>query len=135
VLTDNLQLKKVTFADSVLEQSKAQGQRADDFDGSVLMLTAEIGPLITDLIDALDGLAQPGGQPPASDTARRVVSADTSQAAAPTGTASATTATTASAAFKQPAASPAPGGTRLSAIAERYLASAAPDEADGDAPF
>lgn len=130
VLTDNLQLKKVTFADSVLEQSKAQGQRADDFDGSVLMLTAEIGPLITDLIDALDGLAQPGGQPPASDTARRVVSADTSPAAAPTGAASAATATTA---FK-PAASPTSGGTRLSAIAERYLASASPD-ADGDAPF
>jgi hypothetical protein len=33
------------------------------------------------------------------------------------------------------AASPAPGGTRLSAIAERYLASAAPDADDGDAPF
>ena len=107
VLTDNLQLTKVTFADSVLE-----GQRADDFDGSVLMLTAEIGPLITDLIDALDGLAQPGGQPPASDTARRVVSADTSPAAAatasPTGVASATTATTATTAFKQPAASANP---------------------------
>lgn len=126
VLTDNLQLKKVAFADSVLEQSKAQGQRADDFDGSVLMLTAEIGPLISDLIDALDGLAQPGGQPPASDTARRVAAGTTGPAAAPTGTASA--------AYK-PAASPAPGGTRLSAIAERYLASAAPDDADGDAPF
>ena len=99
------------------------------------MLTAEIGPLITDLIDALDGLAQPGGQPPASDTARRVVSgADTSPAAGATGTASAATATTATTAFK-PAASPASGGTRLSAIAERYLASAAPDADDGDAPF
>ena len=87
-------------------------------------------------VDALDGLAQPGGQPPASDTARRVVSgADTIPAAAATGAASAATATTATTAFKQPAASPAPGGTRLSAIAERYLASAAPDEADGDAPF
>jgi len=134
VLTDNLQLKKVTFADSVLEQSKAQGQRADDFDGSVLMLTAEIGPLITDLIDALDGLAQPGGQPPASDTARRVAAGTTGPAAGTTGAASAATATTATTAYKH-AASPAPGGTRLSAIAERYLASAAPDEADGDAPF
>lgn len=55
VLTDSLQLKKLAFADSVLEQSKAQGQRADDFDGSVLMLTAEIGPLINDLVDALGG--------------------------------------------------------------------------------
>lgn len=55
VLCDNLQLKKVTFADSVLEQSKAQGQQADDFDGNVLMATAELGPLIGDLVDALGG--------------------------------------------------------------------------------
>ena len=55
VLTDSMQLKKLAFADSVLEQSKAQGQRADDFDGDVLMLTSEIGPLINDLVDALGG--------------------------------------------------------------------------------
>ena len=55
VLGDNLQLKKVTFANSVLEQSKAQGQQADDFDGNVLMATAELGPLIGDLVDALGG--------------------------------------------------------------------------------
>lgn len=55
VLTDSMQLKKLAFADSVLEQSKAQGQRADDFDGNVLMLTSEIGPLINDLVDALGG--------------------------------------------------------------------------------
>lgn len=55
VLTDSMQLKKVTFADSVLEQSKAQGQRADDFEGNVLMLTSEIGPLINDLVIALGG--------------------------------------------------------------------------------
>lgn len=58
VMTDSLQLKKLVFADSVLEQSKAQGQRADDFDGNVLMLTAEIGPLISDLVDALGGVAK-----------------------------------------------------------------------------
>ncbi|MDP3133515.1 MAG: hypothetical protein Q8M78_11335, partial [Burkholderiaceae bacterium] len=58
--------KKVAFADDVLEQAKAQGQRADDFDGSVLMLTAEVGPLITDLIDALDGLLEVGVAAPAS---------------------------------------------------------------------
>lgn len=67
VLTDTLQLKKVAFADSVVEQAKAQGQRADDFDGNVLMLTAEVGPLIGDLIDALDGLAELGA--PASAAA------------------------------------------------------------------
>lgn len=55
VLTDSMQLKKLVFADSVLEQSKAQGQRADDFDGNVLMLTSEIGPLINDLVVALGG--------------------------------------------------------------------------------
>lgn len=55
VLTNSMQLKKLAFADSVLEQSKAQGQRADDFDGNVLMLTSEIGPLINDLVVALGG--------------------------------------------------------------------------------
>lgn len=60
LLTDNLQLKKVAFDDKVLELAKAQGQRADDFDGNVLMATAELGPLIGDLIDALDGLAEVG---------------------------------------------------------------------------
>lgn len=58
VLTDNLQLKKVVFADSVLEQSKAQGQRADDFDGNVMMLTAEIGQMLDELVDALGGVAK-----------------------------------------------------------------------------
>lgn len=60
LLTDNLQLKKLAFEDSVVEQAKAQGQRADDFDGNVMMLTAELVPLIGDLIDALDGLAELG---------------------------------------------------------------------------
>jgi recombination associated protein RdgC len=63
VLGDNLQLKKVAFDDKVLELAKGQGQRADDFDGNVLMATAELSPLIGDLIDALDGLAVPGGTP------------------------------------------------------------------------
>lgn len=58
VLTDSMQLKKVVFADSVLEQSNAQGQRADDFDGNVLMLTAEIGLMLDDLIAELDGVAK-----------------------------------------------------------------------------
>ena len=53
VLTDNLQLKKVTFEDNVLEQARAQGQHADNFDGNVLMVTAELGPLIGDLVMAL----------------------------------------------------------------------------------
>ena len=55
VLTDALQLKKVAFADDVLEQAKAQSPSADDFDGNVLMATAELGPLIADLVEALGG--------------------------------------------------------------------------------
>jgi recombination associated protein RdgC len=96
VLTDTLQLKKVSFADDVLEQAKAQGQRADDFDGSVLMLTAEIGPLIGDLIDALDGLAEigPSGTPSAGAQVQATASTP-----APTAARSPASATTPASAF------------------------------------
>ena len=53
---DSLQLKKITFSDGVLEQSKSQGQRADDFDGNVLMATSEIGQMLDELIAELDGV-------------------------------------------------------------------------------
>lgn len=65
VLTEHLHLKKIRFEDHVLEQAKAQSAAqghsagasvADDFDGSVLMATAELSVLIRDLIAALDGL-------------------------------------------------------------------------------
>lgn len=78
VLTDALQLKKLAFEDSVLEQAKAQGQHADNFDGSVLMATAELGPLIGDLIDALDGLAPFGMAPAVLPTASAGTSATSS---------------------------------------------------------
>ena len=55
-LTDDLKLKKISFSDGVLEQSKAQGQRADDFDGNVLMSTSEIGQMLDELIAELDGV-------------------------------------------------------------------------------
>ena len=55
-LTDDLKLKKISFSDGVLEQSKAQGQRADDFDGNVLMATSEIGQMLDELIAELDGV-------------------------------------------------------------------------------
>ena len=57
-LTDSLQLKKIRFSDGVLEQSKAQGQRADDFDGSVLLATSEIGQMLDELIAELDGVVK-----------------------------------------------------------------------------
>lgn len=65
VLTERLQLKKISFEDHALEQAKAQSAAqvhsggasvADDFDGSVLMTTTELGALIRDVIAALDGL-------------------------------------------------------------------------------
>lgn len=55
VLSDTLQLKKLVFEAHVLEQAKAQGQRADEFDGSVMMATAELAALIRDLVGVLDG--------------------------------------------------------------------------------
>lgn len=54
-LTDDLKLKKISFSDGVLEQSKTQCQRADDFDGNVLMSTSEIGQMLDELIAELDG--------------------------------------------------------------------------------
>ena len=81
VLGDNLQLKKLAFDDKVLEQAKAQGQRADDFDGNVLMVTAELSPLIGDLIDALDGLAVPGGTPAPAQAAPSTTPAPAASAA------------------------------------------------------
>ena len=81
VLGDNLQLKKLAFDDKVLEQAKAQGQRADDFDGNVLMVTAELSPLIGDLIDALDGLAVPGGTPAPAQAAASTAPAPAASAA------------------------------------------------------
>ena len=55
---DDLKLKKISCSDAVLEQSKAQGQRADDFDGNVVMATSEIGQMLDELIAELDGVAQ-----------------------------------------------------------------------------
>lgn len=55
-LTDDLKLKKITFSDGVMEQSKAKGQRADDFDGNVVMATSEIGQMLDELIAELDGV-------------------------------------------------------------------------------
>jgi recombination associated protein RdgC len=55
VLTDKLQLKKLVFEKHVVEQAKALAQRADDFDGSVMMATTELAALVRDLVGALDG--------------------------------------------------------------------------------
>ncbi len=53
VLTDNLQLKKIAFLESVFEGNK-DGD-ADQFDADVAILTGELRKLIPDLLDALGG--------------------------------------------------------------------------------
>eukprot|EP01030_Chromulinospumella_sphaerica_P025801 gene25801-25967_t len=57
VLTEALQLKKVTFLDTVFEEaSKAAGDGKDDnFDADVIISTGELSQLIPDLMEALGG--------------------------------------------------------------------------------
>jgi len=52
VLTEGLQLKKVTFLDTVFE---GQGQDDGGFDADVAIATGELSKLIPDLIEALGG--------------------------------------------------------------------------------
>lgn len=54
VLTENLQVKKIAFLESVFEGgSKADGE--DNFDADVAIVTGELRVLIPDLLDALGG--------------------------------------------------------------------------------
>jgi recombination associated protein RdgC len=54
VLTDALQIKKLSFLDVVFEGSAAQG-KDDGFDADVAIATSELAALIPDMLDALDG--------------------------------------------------------------------------------
>lgn len=56
VLNTSMELKKIKFADSVMEAAKAQRQRADDFEGNFLMTFSELNPLIDNLFTALGGI-------------------------------------------------------------------------------
>jgi recombination associated protein RdgC len=59
VLTEGLQLKKVTLLDTALaEQTDDEG----GFDADVALATGELGRLLPDLIVALDGEADLAGQ-------------------------------------------------------------------------
>lgn len=51
-LTDQMQLKKVTMLDVVIEENASEGQY---FDGDITILTTELSALIPDLLEALDG--------------------------------------------------------------------------------
>lgn len=65
VLTEALQLKKVTFLESVFEETaKAAGDGKDDnFDADVLISTGELSQLIPDLMEALGGEVPLGAMP------------------------------------------------------------------------
>lgn len=56
VLTDGLQIKRLTFLDGVFEARKAS--QGESFDADAAIATGELAPLLGDLIDALGGEAQ-----------------------------------------------------------------------------
>jgi recombination associated protein RdgC len=76
VLTEGMQLRKLSFADGVFE--KTSKEKEDNFDADAAIVTGEIGRLIPDLIEALGGEIVIGT---AADTAP--VAAASAQADAP----------------------------------------------------
>lgn len=60
VLTDTLQLKRIAFDDVVFESTKgSQTAPEESFDADAAIATGELAPLIGELIEALDGEADP----------------------------------------------------------------------------
>lgn len=55
VLTDGMQLKKISFLDVVFEGDNAGNQRADEFDANTAIFTGEMSELLPDLFGALGG--------------------------------------------------------------------------------
>lgn len=79
MLTQALQLKKIAFQEGVFEEG-AKSKDDDRFDADVALSTGELSGLITDLIDALGGEADPTAvsdqapaAAPASATERRAL--------------------------------------------------------------
>ena len=63
LLTDTMQIKKITFLDGVFEgQSASKSAKEEAFDADAAIATGELGKLIPDLIDALGGEMVIGGQ-------------------------------------------------------------------------
>jgi recombination associated protein RdgC len=54
VLTDNLQLKKVSFLDGT-DTASLNSEGEDKFDADVVLSTGMLGPLLKDLLAALGG--------------------------------------------------------------------------------
>lgn len=65
VLTEALQLKKVTFLDTVFEDApkSAADRKEDNFDADVVITTGELAQLIPDLMEALGGEVPVGSMP------------------------------------------------------------------------
>lgn len=55
MLTDTLQLKKITLTDVVFENQPDSGGGDDNFDTDIALLTGELQELIPDLMEVLDG--------------------------------------------------------------------------------
>ena len=68
VLTDGLQLKKISFLDGVFE-GRGASDGAEGFDANAAIATGELAPLIGELIDALGGEQVFGAAPAAPSTA------------------------------------------------------------------
>ena len=62
VITEGLQLKKITFLEGVFEGGGAN-QKEDGFDADAAISTGELGQLVPDLIEALGGEMPEGGMP------------------------------------------------------------------------
>ncbi len=61
LLTDTLQVKKLTFLDGVYEGQGSSDE--DEFDADAAIATGELGQLIPELIEALGGEQAPGSMP------------------------------------------------------------------------
>lgn len=80
VLTDGLQLKKISFLDGVFE-ARGASDGAEGFDANAAIATGELAPLIGELIDALGG-EQVFGAEPAAPAAPAAAAAKTTTPAA-----------------------------------------------------
>ena len=65
MLTDGLQIKKISFLDGVLDGARggSSANKDDSFDADAAIATGELAPLIGDLLDALGGEAVFGDAP------------------------------------------------------------------------
>lgn len=86
MLTEGLQIKKVSFLDTVFE---GRGQDDSGFDTDVAIATGELAKLIPDLIEALGGEGRTGLDGPAPAPGERQAEAGDAAAAPAAATADA----------------------------------------------